>query len=52
MDDNSLMPFGDHAGKKLKDVPDDYLIFLYDEESGWIEREHPGLYDYIEENLI
>lgn len=29
MDDNDLMPFGKHKGKKLMDVPDDYLIWLY-----------------------
>lgn len=27
--DESLMPFGIHKGKKMKDVPDSYLWFMY-----------------------
>ena len=29
MDENSIMPFGRFKGRKLKDVPDWYLISLY-----------------------
>lgn len=29
--DDTLMPFGKHEGKRLGDVPKDYLIWLYNE---------------------
>lgn len=46
MDDNSLMPFGIHKGKKLANVPDNYLIWLYDNDkcSGELKK-------YIKNNL-
>ena len=45
MDDNDLMPFGKYKGKKIIDVPDEYLLWLYD-------RLHSGvLLDYIYDNL-
>ncbi len=44
MDDNTPMPFGEHKGKKLANVPADYLIWLY--RKGTII----GLMRYIEEN--
>lgn len=28
--DNTVMPFGKHKGRLLKDVPPDYLLWLYD----------------------
>lgn len=44
--DQSKMPFGKHKGKSLAEVPDDYLIYLYD--SGL----EPGdLRIYIEESV-
>lgn len=44
LDDESLMPFGKHKGKLMIDVPDNYLIFLY--QSGL----KPGnVKDYIED---
>ncbi len=30
-EDTDIMPFGKHKGKKLIDVPDSYLIWLYDQ---------------------
>lgn len=43
--DESLMPFGQHKGKKLVDVPAKDLIWLYEnEKSGKIT-------EYIKENL-
>lgn len=43
--DNSIMPFGPHKGKHLKDVPAHYLIFIY-------ENERSGrLTEYIKDNL-
>ena len=45
MDDNSLMPFGEHEGKKLANVPAHYLIWLFDNDrAGRVKR-------YIENNL-
>ncbi len=43
--DMSIMPFGEaHKGKHLKDVPGDYLTWLY-------ENDRAGrLTDYIEDN--
>ena len=30
MNDNSIMPFGKHKGKKMADVPWGWLIWMYD----------------------
>lgn len=46
MNDQSIMPFGFHKGKKLEDVPDEYLLWLWDR--GQIFGE---LKAYIEDNL-
>jgi len=46
MDDNSLMPFGKHKGEKLANVPDSYLLYIY--QQGWAKG---PLKKYIEENL-
>jgi uncharacterized protein (DUF3820 family) len=47
MDDNSIMPFGLHKGKKLANVPDHYLKWLYTQGnvSGALKQ-------YIEDNAI
>ena len=44
--DESKMPYGEHKGKEMADVPASYLIWLYDNNrcSGDIEA-------YIKENL-
>lgn len=46
MDDNSVMPYGIHKGKKLANVPAQYLIWLYENNkcSGEVR-------EYIKENL-
>ena len=44
MDDNTPMPFGIHKGKKLANVPADYLIWLYRQKT------IIGLMQYIEDN--
>lgn len=31
INDDHIMPFGKHTGKRLGDIPDDYLIWLYGE---------------------
>ncbi len=45
MTDNDLMPWGLHKGKKMANVPDHYLKWLYENNkcSGDIKK-------YIEEN--
>jgi len=45
--DDSIMPFGMHSGKKMKDVPDSYLLWLYHEKSINDSR----VKQYIEDNL-
>lgn len=46
MTDESLMPYGKFKGKALKDVPDYYLMFI------WENHDLKGpLYDYISTNL-
>jgi len=49
MDDNSLMSFGKHRGKKLKNVPASYFLWLYEQE--WADEQYHELLDYIENNL-
>lgn len=45
LDDQSPMPFGKHKGKKMEDVPAEYLLWLRDQN-------HTGpVREYIEENL-
>lgn len=46
MDDNSLMKFGMHQGKRLADVPDAYLLWLYEND-----KAHGALRTYIADNL-
>jgi hypothetical protein len=44
--DNSIMPFGEYKGKKLANVPDEYLIFIYENFNLY-----PNLRKYIEDNM-
>lgn len=46
MTDESIMPFGKHKGKKMADVPADYLLWLYENDKcrGEVKA-------YIEDNL-
>lgn len=46
MDDNSVMTFGVHKGKKLANVPANYLLWLNDQS--WCK---PEMKKYITENL-
>ena len=32
MNDQSLMPWGKYQGKKMNDVPDSYLLWLYEND--------------------
>lgn len=47
MNDNSIMPFGKYKGDRLIYVPDNYLIWLYEENKCF-----GALKQYIKENLI
>lgn len=44
--DESLMPFGKHAGTKLADVPAKYLLWLWD---NGLHRETSRLAAYIKD---
>lgn len=48
MNDNSIMPFGKHKGKKLANVPAQYLLWLYNQQEFVISS---NLKDYISDNL-
>lgn len=43
---DSLMTFGAHKGKKLSDVPAEYLLWLYKNKKGY-----PALIAYIHNHL-
>jgi len=48
--DEDNMPFGIHSRKKMKDVPADYLTWLYEEcQTEW-QRRYPEVEQYIEDN--
>lgn len=44
--DNDLMPYGQHRGKKLANVPSDYLLWAYDQP--WCKG---ALRAYIQDNM-
>lgn len=46
LNDNSLMPFGMHRGKKLANVPAKYLLWLYNNGCS-----DPYVKNYIVSNL-
>ncbi len=46
MDDNSLMPFGEHKGEKLGNIPAEYFIWLHKNN-----RCYGQLKKYIEDNF-
>jgi uncharacterized protein (DUF3820 family) len=43
--DDTVMPFGEHQGKCLREIPDDYLFWLWDQI--WLKSKFPGLYLYV-----
>lgn len=45
--DTDLMPFGEHKGKALANVPDAYLKWAHSLNLS----KYPGLREYIEENF-
>lgn len=46
--DESPMPWGKYAGKPIGEVPDEYLLFLYESNKGRVWGE---VGRYIEENI-
>jgi len=46
MSDNDLMPWGKHKGIKMIDVPEDYLLWLY--ENNKCDKQ---VKDYIVDNM-
>lgn len=46
--DETLMPFGKYAGKKLEKVPASYLLWLADQKD--FKEKNPQLSAYIEAN--
>lgn len=48
MNDDSIIDFGKHNGKKLRDVPASYLLWALDTE--WVRKSKPKLIEYIREN--
>jgi Putative quorum-sensing-regulated virulence factor len=47
LQDTDLFPFGKYHGKKMEDVPADYLDFIHGQ--AWISK-YPAVLDYIERN--
>lgn len=45
--DETIMPFGQHKGRKLANVPACHLLWLFDNNK--LEN-YPGIKEYIEEN--
>jgi uncharacterized protein (DUF3820 family) len=46
LDDSSLMPYGKHKGTKMVDVPDSYLLWIYEND-----KCSDSVKKYIESNL-
>ena len=46
LEDDSIMPYGVHKGKTMANVPDNYLIFIYQNN-----RCSKNVKEYIEDNL-
>ena len=44
--DTDLMPWGVHKGKTMANVPDDYLLWLWDND-----KCYGDVKDYIKDNL-
>lgn len=56
MNDESIMTFGSHKGKRLIDIPDSYLIWFWGEnkerfKSGRLWAAGHNLMEYIEDSF-
>lgn len=45
LDDDSIMTFGTHKGKKLKDIPASYLKYMYD-----MDYFYGSMKNYVKDN--
>lgn len=58
MDDNSVLQFGKHKGKKLANIPASYLLWLYEnvdnigELATYVKENMQGLLKEIEKEKI
>jgi uncharacterized protein (DUF3820 family) len=43
--DHDPMPMGKHKGEDIGNVPDGYLIWLYEQK--WLKAERPEIHAYI-----
>lgn len=50
MTDETPMPFGKHKGKKMKHVPADYLLWMWD-NGPELHKQNGGLADYVREHF-
>lgn len=46
--DTSIMPFGKHKGERMCDIPDSYLLYIYENNMCYSEK---VVRDYIHDNL-
>lgn len=44
LNEHSIMPYGKYKGRQIKDVPADYLLWLY-----YNDRASPEIEEYVEE---
>ena len=47
--DETVLDFGCHKGKKLRDIPDKYLDWLFGEK--WFSEKYPKIHEYLEDRL-
>ncbi len=45
-DDDNIMHFGKHQGKRLGDVPSQYLLWWWDKADGWAKTERDKQEDW------
>lgn len=51
LEDQSPMPVrGDHYGARMEDIPDDYLVWLY--EQPWLMKKYAEVHAYIVRNEV
>ena len=49
INDNYVMPFGRHNGKKIANVPAEDLMWMYEQD--WLEKKWPNIHKYIEDSM-
>lgn len=43
--DDTVMPWGEHKGTAMRDVPSEHLLWLFSQD--WTETAYPGLHTYL-----